>query len=440
MTSPQTPEPRFTLPRRRDRRIDAPDHGHSHGGHSHSHGNRNLPTSPRVQKILWAIMVPLLILTGVSLALLWPNKADLPPKQPFLADGASIVTATVLSTSPETSEFEVRIHNPAPSVPEQATAYAPPEFFADDALDEGDRVRLMLITDGLRAPSDDALFIMVDFERERPMLWLLIAYIVVVLAVARWRGAAAVIGLGVALWLVLQFTLPALLTGANPAAVALTTSAAAMLVLLYLAHGVNARTTTALLGTVAGLAITVTIATWASGAAELAGLGSEDALILQSLAPEISLRGIVLCGMILAGLGVLNDVTITQASAVWELKATDPTMPIRQLFMRGMRIGRDHIASTVYTIAFAYIGSALLLLLIVSMVDRPFIDILTSGEIAEEIVRTLVSSIGLVLAIPITTGIAALVVSADSTVSVEGTGRAEDAEEPTVTEDGITAT
>lgn len=412
MTSPQSSEPRFRLPwNRNPDAVESTSHGHA--GHGHSHGGRNLPTAPRVQRILWGIMIPLLILTGVGLVALWPDKDDLPPKQPFLADGASMVTATVLSTDPEANEFEVRIHDPGPDVPEQAMAYAPPEFFAGDTLDAGDTVRLMLITEGLNAPSDDALFVMVDFERERPMLWLLIAYILVVLAVARWRGAAAVIGLGVALWLVLQFTLPALLTGASPAFVALTTSAAAMLVLLYLAHGVNARTTTALLGTVAGLAITVAIATWASGAAELASLGSEDALVLQSLAPEISLRGIVLCGMILAGLGVLNDVTITQASAVWELKATDPAMPMHQLFTRGMRIGRDHIASTVYTIAFAYIGSALLLLLIVSMVDRPFIDILTSGEIAEEIVRTLVSSIGLVLAIPITTGIAALVVSAD---------------------------
>ncbi|RHA44120.1 YibE/F family protein, partial [Cellulomonas rhizosphaerae] len=131
---------------------------------------------------------------------------------------------------------------------------------------------------------------------------------------------------------------------------------------------------------------------------------------LMSYAPDVRLRAVLLCGMVLAGLGVLNDVTITQASAVWELNAASPDASRRQLFSRGMRIGRDHIASTVYTIVFAYVGATLPLVLLVSISDRAILDALQNGELAEEVARTLVGSIGLVLAIPLTTAIAALVV------------------------------
>ena len=147
---------------------------------------------------------------------------------------------------------------------------------------------------------------------------------------------------------------------------------------------------------------------WGVGAANLTGAVGDDVLALSSLVPGLSLRALLTCGMVIAGLGVLNDVTITQASAVWELHAANPALGWARLFTGGMRIGRDHIASTVYTLAFAYAGTALPLILSASLIDRAVVDTLLSGEIAEEIVRTLVSSIGLVLAIPATTAIAAL--------------------------------
>src|SRR5699024_8097670 len=133
---------------------------------------------------------------------------------------------------------------------------------------------------------------------------------------------------------------------------------------------------------------------------------------LASVVPEIRVSGIVLTGLLVAGLGVLNDVTITQSSAVWEIKASQPNISSRKLFAAGMRIGRDHIASTVYTIAFAYAGAALPMLMVVSLYDRSMIDTILSAEMVEEVVRILVGSIGLVLAIPITTGIAVAVANA----------------------------
>ena len=196
-----------------------------------------------------------------------------------------------------------------------------------------------------------------------------------------------------------------------------------MIGVLYFAHGFSARTSTALLGTMFGLAITALLAAWATDAANLAGVGSHDAATLANISDNISISGIILCGLIISGLGVLNDVTITQSSAVWELWELAPETSARQLFTSAMRIGRDHIASTVYTIAFAYAGAALPVLILVMLYERPLGDALTSAELSEEVIRTLVGSVGLVLAVPVTTLIAVLVVKATG-VKAAGPGRA----------------
>ncbi len=194
--------------------------------------------------------------------------------------------------------------------------------------------------------------------------------------------------------------------------VGLVGSTVVMFAALYFAHGFSARTSTALLGTLFGLGVTAAIASWATDAAALTGATDDAALTLNTVAPGLSLSGLLLCGLLIAGLGVLNDVTITQSSAIWELAEIAPHSTARQLFASGMRIGRDHIASTVYTIAFAYAGAALPILVLVSLYDRPLLDTLSTGEMAEEIIRILVGSIGLVLAIPVTTAIAVVVVKA----------------------------
>jgi uncharacterized membrane protein len=182
-----------------------------------------------------------------------------------------------------------------------------------------------------------------------------------------------------------------------------------MLVVLYASHGVSAKTTTALLGTVIALGASAGLASWAASAAHLDGQTGEDAQALSQLAGVGTVSAAVVSGMVLAGLGILNDVTVTQASAVWELKAAAPQLGPRALFARGMRIGRDHLSSTVYTIAFAYAGVSLPVLLLIQVYDRPLTEVVTSAPIAQEVVGVLVGGIGLALAIPLTTVIAALV-------------------------------
>ena len=229
--------------------------------------------------------------------------------------------------------------------------------------------------------------------------------------VARLRGLLALVGLGFGALVLVKFMLPALLAGESGLAVALVGSAAIMYVVLYLAHGLSLRTSAALAGTLVGIGITAVIGLTAVRAQRLSGVGDESGALLTSIVSHVSFQGLLTCALIIAGLGVLNDVTITQASSVWELRAASPEMPHRQLFTSAMRIGRDHIASTIYTIVFAYAGTALSVLLLLFVYDRPLIDLLSSEDIAEEVTRTLSSAIGLVLAVPVTTAIAVATVA-----------------------------
>ncbi|WP_258723668.1 YibE/F family protein [Cellulomonas sp. NS3] len=387
-------------------RADLPDGRGTVSGHVH--GGPEPRASRRVRLVLAALVVPALLVTVLGAWALWPDRDALPVLR-TTAPGTSFerVLVTSVDRAPEAAAETQVVGELADG--SSTPVLVPPEYVPE--VEPGDTLTVLRIE---AAADEGSPYVFVDFVRDAPIGLLAAVFAVLVLVVARWRGLAALVGLVVSFGGIAWFTLPALLEGRPPVAVALVTASALMFVLLYLAHGVTARTTAALLGTFGGLAATALLAGWASDSAHLTGLVDENALDLQQYAPDVSLRGVLLCGIVVAGLGVLNDVTITQASAVWELRASAPHASRRELYARGMRIGRDHIASTVYTVAFAYVGAALPLVLLVSLSDRALLGTLTSGEIAEEVVRTLVGSIGLVLAIPATTAVAALVVGGPS--------------------------
>ncbi|MCB7135628.1 YibE/F family protein [Cellulosimicrobium marinum] len=402
MTEPTTRREARDMARRSG---PGPVHGHAHGPAA--------PTTRRVRLTLAALLVPLLLGTLAGLVALWPAADDVPDRIPVAAEGSTILRGTVTGPVDEaTSSVPARLDDGSRAGGEdvggdEITVQAPPEYVAF-GFETGDRLRVLYI-EGAEAGGGTP-YVFLDFERGLPIGILAAAYALVVLAVARWRGLAALAGLAGAFAVIGWFTLPALLTGQDALGVALVTSSLVMFVVLYVAHGFSARTSTALLGTLIGLALTALLGSWGSGASNITGLTSEESLWIPQYAPALDIQGVVLCGIVLAGMGVLNDVTITQASAVWELRAVAPHASRFELFTRAMRIGRDHIASTVYTIAFAYVGAALPLLMAVYLSDQGIATSLTSGEIAEEVVRTLVGSIGLVLAIPATTAIAAVTV------------------------------
>nr|WP_247602152.1 YibE/F family protein [Cellulomonas denverensis] len=377
--------------------------------------------------IVAAVLVPLVLAAGIGILLTWPDgstrsggrtlsevEVEYPSarvtavqerscqgtSEDRLADGTIPETVTCLRVTAEVTS--------GARAGESVELWAPPAA-TDGDLTPGTRIVLE------HYPGTDTgqeVWAWRDYERGLPLVTIALAFALVVVLVARARGARALLGLVLSFATIGFYVLPALRADRPAMLVALCAATVIMTAVLYLAHGMSLRTSTALLGTLAGLALTAGLGTAAAQWARLNNASSEDTYRLAQLLGDsgaTSLRGIFLCGLVLAGLGVLNDVTITQASAVWELRTAAPGASWPELFRGGMRIGRDHIASTVYTIAFAYSGAALPVLLLLQLYDLPLWSTLTSGEFAEEIVRTCVSSIGLVLAVPLTTLIAAVV-------------------------------
>jgi uncharacterized membrane protein len=247
----------------------------------------------------------------------------------------------------------------------------------------------------------------VDRQRRSTLLWLAVLFAVAVIALGRWRGVAALVGLGATIAVLIRFVLPALVDGSSPILVAIVGASAIAFLALYLAHGFGSMTSVALLGTLGALAITVGLAWFFTEAARFSGFTSEEAFIVQvGTSGGVDLAGLVIAGMVLGALGALDDVTVTQASAVWELRGADPTMPRRELRRAGLRIGRDHVASTVNTLALAYAGAALPLLVLFVLARQSLGTVANSEIVAKEIVATLVGSIGLVAAVPLTTWLA----------------------------------
>jgi uncharacterized membrane protein len=273
----------------------------------------------------------------------------------------------------------------------------------DPRLRVGDHIRM-----GRQGSGPNAVYAFADIERGRPLLILAAVFVVVVLAVGRLRGLAAMAGLAITGVALVQFMIPALIAGESPTAVALVGGAAIAILVLPLSHGVSVRTGAALIGTLAGMTVAALISLVSIGALRFTGLSSDEAATLGLLGSKSSVAGLLLCGAVVGALGVINDVTVTQSSSVFELAAADPTLPRRRLYTSAMRIGRDHIASTVYSLVLAYAGSALPLLLLFAITGQSVSDVLSSDALGPEIAASLIGATALVLVVPLTTAIAAL--------------------------------
>ena len=253
-----------------------------------------------------------------------------------------------------------------------------------------------------------------EFQRRTPLLVLVGLFAAAVIALGRWRGVGALAGLVISLAVIVWFALPSLVDGNNAIAVAMVTAGAVAIVALYLAHGIGPATDVALLSTFASLALTALLAWLFVRAARFTGFTDDASFVLQALGPGIDPRGILLAGIVIGSLGVLDDVTVTQVSAVWELHQARPRTSRRRLFTSALTIGRDHISSTVNTLFLAYAGAALPLLLLFSSINESVTNVSTREIVATEIVRALVGSIGLVASVPISTWLATLVVTTNS--------------------------
>ncbi len=383
---------------------------------SHSHGS-GAPTDDRldlhVRRSVLVAVVVCAVVTLIGLVALWPRGnaeqilGELGQRLPTVeASVRAVAIVACAGTSEdqgvECAEITAQVTS-GPTKGEDAV-FELPFGGSSPSIDPGDPIRLGY---------DDitSTYVFYDFQRSTPLLALSAIFVVAVLALGRWKGLGALAGLAASLAVLIVFVLPALLDGGNPLVVAVVGAAAIGFIALYLAHGLNMRTNVALLGTFASLLLTALLGWVFVRAGRFTGLLDEEALLLNAVGGVTDLRGIILAGIVIGALGVLDDVTVTQVAAVWELHHADPTAGRAELYRSAVRIGRDHISSTVNTLVLAYAGASLPLLLLFTQTDRGLADIATSEIVAVEIVRALVGSIGLVAAVPITTGLAALVIA-----------------------------
>jgi uncharacterized membrane protein len=258
-------------------------------------------------------------------------------------------------------------------------------------------------------PGQPPTYYIQDLERGRPLLLLAVLFVGAVVAFGRWQGIRSLVGLGLSFVVIVSFVVPAILHGHSPVLVAVAGAMAIMLISLYLSHGTGPKTTAAVVGTALALGLTAALAIAFVAAASLTGLASEDARFANFAVGGLSLRGLLLAGIIIGGLGVLDDVTMSQASLVTELHQANPTIGLAALVGGALRVGRDHIAATVNTLFLAYAGAALPLLILFVTGQDSLGTVATTEIVAVEVVRALCGSVGLIAAVPLTTVLAALV-------------------------------
>ncbi|MFF7245354.1 YibE/F family protein [Embleya sp. NPDC008237] len=451
-------------------------HAAGHGGHVPGHGHAHGPPSPasaRLRRLVAAVLIPFAAAVVVGLVVLWPGGTPAHPRTgvgfdqetrdgrvtrveelpcaqadaevfggpadaggPPGGNGTSGADGQPGSTAPPDHPGGIPWPPPslgasgAPGTP--GSAAAPAECHratieVTSGADKGRRISQLVRPGELRRFSvgqgvvlayspgapEDLRYSVIDVRRGPPMLLLAGLFAVAVIVVGRLRGLTALIALAISFAVLSFFILPAILQGSDPLLVAVVGGSAIMFVALYLCHGPSARTSVAVVGTLVSLSLIGVLGSLFIGWAHLTGNTSDETGLVHALYPDIELHGLLLAGFIIGSLGVLDDVTVTQTSAVWELKQADPTMTARRLYRAGIRIGRDHIASTVNTLVLAYAGAALPLMLLFSIARRDVLDVATSEIVAEEIARTLVGSIGLVASVPVTTGLAAILAAAD---------------------------
>ncbi|MEU9554458.1 YibE/F family protein [Streptomyces fumanus] len=418
-------------------------HGHGHG-HSHSHGPA-APVSGRLRKVIAAILVPFAAAVLVGLALLWPGGA--PPHE---RTGVGFDRQTQQATVTKVVEVSCASANASGVPPTGDTSTAEGSsaqqqadgtckkatIRIDTGRDKGRTFTEIVQPDQSRQLSQgqgvvvayepsapkDLQYSVADVDRRFPLALLAGIFALAVVVVGRLRGVMALVSLAISFLVLNFFILPAILQGSNPLLVAVIGSSAIMLIALYLCHGLSARTSVAVLGTLVSLLLIGVLGSLFIGWAALTGNTDDNTGLIHGLYPTIDMSGLLLAGVIIGSLGVLDDVTVTQTSAVWELHQANPSLGRRGLYRAGIRIGRDHIASVVNTLVLAYAGAALPLLLLFSIAQSSVGTVANSELVAEEIVRTLVGSIGLVASVPVTTALAALVVSADRPGSGAATG------------------
>jgi len=363
-------------------------------------------------RLLVGAAAALLAMTIIGLVVLWPGER--PRHGPSQALGGPTLPATVVSAgevgcpgpvAQRCRAIVVRLGAGADRGRKTRITLGP----VGTVPAVGRRAAIRVQPTGAPAGTPDAeRYAFADVDRHAPLLWLTLAFAVLVVVLARWRGLLALIGFAASVLLVTQFLVPAILAGSPPVLVALVGSLAVMFVTLGLTYGVGAASLAAALGIGVTLALAAALAHVWVAAAHLDGRSNELSVLLQQQNAGLSLKGVVLAGMVIGALGVLADTGVTQASAVMALRRANPALPVRAVYREAFTVGRDHLTATIHTLVLAYVGASLPLMLILSSANVATADAFNIQDVAEPIVATLVGSIALVASVPLTTGLAAL--------------------------------
>ncbi|MGI9602252.1 MAG: YibE/F family protein [Acidimicrobiales bacterium] len=391
------------------------DHGHSHelpGGWSVWLGRTGL-------RVILGLLAVAAAVTAIAVVALWPDGSG-------RDEAAEAATAVGLASD--------RVSGTIQSVTDAQCSYASPELpqdcrtvvvVPDGGTRAGEPITLPEFNLDVEVytpdftvgeqivlgfePTTEAYFY-ADRDRRSSLLWLAAVFAVVVIALGRFRGVLALVSMSFTLVVLVGWLAPTVLDGTDPLLASVVAASLIAFVGLYLTHGLTPTTTVAVAGTLGALLVTLAVSAFFFDALEFTGLATEEGLALPIIAGGLDLPRLLLGGALLGALGALDDVTITQVATVGEVARRNPELSRGQLIASGIRVGREHIASTVNTLLLAYVGASMPLLLLFA-VSSQSLDLLANAElIAVEIARTLCGSIGLVAAVPVTTALAAAVV------------------------------
>lgn len=373
------------------------------------HPRHAAPATRQMQRIAFAAIAPIAVLTLAAMIWLWPSDGVAAPEQTGAAEQSTgAVTDVHREQCPEKLADEVngcgtaQVRITAGAQKDQRVRTPLPNGPGAPEVAEGDDVVLIKTT----SPDGEA-YAIVDHQRGSQLWILAAAFALALLAFGRWRGLTALAGLAVTFALLLLFVVPAILAGEPPLLVAIVGSAAIVLAVLYLTHGFALATTVAVLGTLVSLVLTGLLSAAAVTALHLTGF-TDDISTSVGTQHGVNMEGLLLAGIVIGSLGVLDDVTVTQAATVTELARANPAYGVRHLYRAGSRVGRSHIASVVNTIILAYAGSSLPLLILIIANNDSLGRVVTDQIIAQEIVRSVVATLGLIAAVPVTTALAAI--------------------------------
>ena len=380
----------------------------------HSHSTETSDDDPPLHvpaatgRAMWLAVIVCGVAVCLGLVALWPGGSDR-GTDPLGLDGDP-VRSRVTSAEVVPCSYDALLGCRTIEISVSEGGRAGERFVLEQPLDSPIRDGDSILVDVVENGDGTSQVFFYDFERSTPLLLLTIVFVAAIVVLGRWRGVGALAGLAASLFIIVMFVLPAILAGSNAVAVALVAAGAIAFIALFLAHGFDLATAAALLASIASLAVTAVLAWLFVGASKLTGLADESVGFLGALGNDINPQGLLLAGVVIGSLGVLDDVTVTQVSAVWELKRARPDADQADLYRRAVRIGRDHISSTVNTLFLAYAGAALPLLLLFQEAGTSISSVATREVVAVEIVRALVGSVGLVASVPISTALAATIV------------------------------